>query len=135
MDQDTVIAIAKRLGEALKESPEYTLFERARDAMRANEELKNKLDEFKVQKALLDIEKEKTDADEHVVDIVNARVETLYKEIMDVPEMKAYSKAEEDLNLLMTAVNMTISSYIGGGEVSAENEGCTHDCSTCPGCH
>ena len=138
MDQDQIIGIAQTLGEALKASLEYQQFIRTRDTMRTNAELKKKLDEFKVQKALLDIEKEKTDADDHIVDIVNERVETLYKEIMDEPDMKAYSKAEEDLNLLMTAVNMTISSYIGAEDVSAESassENCTHDCRTCPGCH
>ncbi len=133
MDQDAILDIARQLGEALKESTEYANFIRTRDDMRANASLKEKIDEFKVQKTLLDIEKEKSDADDHVLDIVQSRVETLYKEIMDVPEMKAYSRAEEDLNLLMTAVNMTISSYVGEEEYTAEGEGaaCTHDCSHC----
>lgn len=134
MDQDQILEIAKRLGEALKSSLEYGQFVKTRADMNANKELKNKLDEFKVQKTLLDIEKEKEDADEHVVDVIGARVELLYREIMDIPEMKAYTKAEEDLNLLMTAVNMTISSFIGAEEYAAnlaEESACTHDCSHC----
>ena len=43
----------------------------------------------------------------------------------------------------MNAVNMTISSYIGAEEYTSEADaddedgegGCTHNCSTCRGCH
>lgn len=70
-------------------------------------------------------------------------LEVLYKQITENPQMKAYTKAEEDLNLLMNAVNMTISSYIGAEEYTSDAEaddedgegGCTHNCSTCRGCH
>ena len=138
-----IISLARSLGEALKNCDEYKAFCDTRDAMRKNTALKEKLDEFKVQKSVLDIEKEKENPDEHVVEVLEARLEVLYKEITEVPDMKAYSKAEEDLNLLMTAVNMTISSYIGaeeytasgGGNASDGTQSCTHDCSRCSGCH
>lgn len=145
MDEtNKIIVLAKELGEALKASAEYNAFCTARDNMKKNEELKAKLDEFKVQKAVLDVEKEKPDADEHVVDVLSSRVEVLYKEINDIAEMKAYSKAEDDLNILMTAVNMTISSFLGAEDYSnnadfdcedEDSDGCTHNCATCRGCH
>ena len=108
-----IIVLAKELGEALKESKEYTEFCDARTAMRANNALKAKLDEFKVQKAILEVEQEKpdTEKDEHLVDMLSSRVEVLYKEINDSADMKRYSKAEEDLNILMTAVNIFEISY------------------------
>ncbi|MGN1121059.1 MAG: YlbF family regulator [Eubacteriales bacterium] len=139
-ENQEIITLARSLGEALKNSPEYIAFCETRDAMKKNMLLKEKLDEFKVQKSVLDIEKEKAQPDEHVVDVLSARLDVLYREITAVPEMKAYTKAEEDLNLLMTAVNMTISSYIGAEEYTSDagetGEGsCTHDCSRCSGCH
>lgn len=141
---NNLIKLARELGEALKNSNEYKAFCETRAAMRANSSLKAKLDEFKVQKSILEVEKEKEDADEHICDVLNSRLEVLYKEITDIPEMAAYSKAEEDLNILMTAINMTISSYIGAeeyategadGEYDADGGACTHDCSRCKGCH
>lgn len=139
MNNNDIIEIARTLGEALKNSAEYKAFCDTRDEMKKNEPLKRKLDEFKVQKAVFEVEKEKEEADEHLLDVLSSRLEVLYKEITSVPEMKAYSKAEEDLNILMTAVNMTISSYIGAEEYSTESsedsESCTHNCSTCKGCH
>lgn len=139
MGDNHIIELARSLGEALKNCDEYKAFCETRDAMKGNLALKEKLDEFKVQKSVLDIEKEKEDADEHVLDALSARLEVLYSEITEVPEMKAYTKAEEDLNLLLTAVNMTISSYVGAEEYAASSDGeadeCTHDCSRCAGCH
>ncbi len=141
MGNNEIITLAGKLGEALKNCEEYKRFCETRDVMRKNVILKEKLDEFKVQKSVLEVEKEKAAPDEHVVEVLSARLEVLYKEITSDEQMKAYSKAEEDLNLLMNAVNMTISSYIGGEEYSAQTDGndadgeCTHNCATCRGCH
>ena len=143
MGNNEIITLAKQLGEALKNCEEYKTFCETRDAMRQNIVLKEQLDEFKVQKSVLEVEKEKAEPDEHVVDVLSARLEVLYKQITENPQMKAYTKAEEDLNLLMNAVNMTISSYIGAEEYTSEADaddengegGCTHNCSTCRGCH
>ena len=143
MGNNEIITLAKQLGEALKNCEEYKTFCETRDAMRQNIVLKEQLDEFKVQKSVLEVEKEKAEPDEHVVDVLSARLEVLYKQITENPQMKAYSKAGEDLNLLMNAVNMTISSYIGAEEYTSEADaddedgegGCTHNCSTCRGCH
>ena len=143
MGNNEIITLAKQLGEALKNCEEYKTFCETRDAMRQNVVLKEQLDEFKVQKSVLEVEKEKAEPDEHVVDVLSARLEVLYKQITENPQMKAYTKAEEDLNLLMNAVNMTISSYIGAEEYTSDADaddedgegGCTHNCSTCRGCH
>lgn len=140
-----IIEIAKTLGEKLAECDEYKRFCQTRDKCRENKVLKAKLDEFKVQKSILDIENEKPDGekDENLIDAISARVETLYSEITNDPEMKAYNKAEDDLNILMTAINMTITSYINPQDIATpsdaafdgEDGGCTHNCSTCKGCH
>lgn len=138
--ENNIIKLARELGEALKESTEYKTFCETRDTMKKNKALKEKLDEFKIQKSVLEVEKEKENPDEHVLDVVSSRLEVLYGEITKDPEMSAYTKAEEDLNILMTAINMTISSYIGAEDYAnnaedGEDGGCTHDCSHCKGCH
>ena len=138
--ENSIIKLARELGEALKESKEYITFCETRDTMKKNAALKEKLDEFKIQKSVLEVENEKENPDEHIVDVVSARLEVLYGEITKNPDMSAYTKAEEDLNILMTAINMTISSYIGAENYanaadSNEEGGCTHNCASCKGCH
>jgi hypothetical protein len=41
------------------------------------------------------------------------------------------NRAQAEVNELMNAVNQTIMTQITGEEPS----GCTHDCSSCKGCH
>lgn len=140
-----IIELARALGEKLAESPQYKAFCETRDKCKENALLKAKLDEFKVQKSVYDIENAKAEKDEKLLDAVNSRMEILYGEITQHPEMKAYTRAEDALNVLMSAINMTITSYISPETLTndAENgdfdeeggEGCTHDCSTCRGCH
>ena len=143
-----IIELARALGEKLAQSPQYINFCETRDKCKANALLKAKLDEFKVQKSVYDIESKKEETDERLLDAVNARMETLYAEITQHPEMKAYTQAEDALNALMGAINMTITSYISPENLTNEpeygnyedcdeegGEGCTHNCSTCKGCH
>ena len=143
-----LIQIARTLGEKLADSPEYKTFCETRDKCKANALLKAKLDEFKVQKNVYEIESAKEEKDAQLLDAVNARMETLYAEITQHPEMKAYTEAENRLNVLMGAINMTITSYISPENLTSEGEygnyddcdeegteGCTHNCSTCKGCH
>jgi len=146
-----LIELARALGEKLAESEQYKRFCETRDVCKANAELKKKLDEFKVQKKVYEIESEKEEKDENLLDAINARMETLYSEITQHPEMKAYTQAEDALNVLMSAINMTITSYITPENLTSSEEeygnyedcdeeggtagGCTHNCSTCKGCH
>lgn len=126
-----IIELAKKLGKALEESAEYAAFCQTRDRCKSDLTLKTKMNEFNVQRTLLDNETAKQIKDETLIDVLNARVETLYKEINDNPLMVDYTKAEDDLNILLNAVNMTITSYIGGAGVEGEAAGCSHQCSSC----
>ncbi len=142
--------LARALGEKLAESTQYKTFCETRDACKANASLKAKLDEFNVQKKIYDIESQKGDEnDMQLLDAVSARMEALYAEITSHPEMKAYNTAEENLNILLNAINMTITSYISPENLTSEKQyddfedgveggadsSCTHNCATCKGCH
>lgn len=145
-----MMSLARALGEKLQESVQYKTFCETRDACKQNPKLKAKLDEFNVQKKIYDIESSKGDEnDTQLLDAISARMEVLYAEISEDPEMKAYTRAEENLNILLGAINMTITSYISPENLTSEKqyddfedgvEGgadstCTHNCATCKGCH
>lgn len=140
-----LMTLARQLGEKLAESEQYKKFCETRDICKANLALKAKLDEFKVQKKIYDMESAKgDDNDLQLLDAVSARMEELYTTISSHPEMKAYNLAEENLNILLNAINMTITSYITPENLTSETNydvedgeevQCTHNCSTCKGCH
>ena len=145
-----MMTLARALGEKLAESEQYKNFCETRDICKSNPKLKAKLDEFKVQKKIYDIESAKGDEnDTQLLDAISARMEVLYNEISENPEMKAYNLAEENLNILLNAINMTITSYISPENLTSEKQyddfedgveggaesNCTHNCATCKGCH
>lgn len=128
--------MSKKLGEALKNSEEFKKYQAAREKCRADRELEAKINEFKIQKKVYDAENARENHDEEMLAVIKNRLDTLYDEVYSTDIMKDFTVAEDNFNILLNAVNMTISSYITEIPYSAEGEGgCTHDCSSCAGCH
>ncbi len=129
-----IIEVAKKLGELLRESEEFKKYEEARDNCRADHDLEAKINEFKIQKKVYDTEAARDGHDEDMLSVIKQRLDTLYEEINSTDIMKEFNIAEDNFNILLNAVNMTISSYITEQPYAAEGA-CSHDCSKCSGCH
>ena len=69
--------------------------------------------------------------DRELVDKLRGDIDSLTKEITASENYMAFSEAQRAMNALMARVNGEIKFAITG-ERPAE---CTHDCSTCGGCH
>ena len=65
------------------------------------------------------------------IDIIQKRIDELYKQITSDPVFVKLNEAQAEVNELMNAVNATITANITGETPSS----CTHNCSTCGGCH
>ena len=129
-----IIELSKKLGEALRSSDEFKKYQDAREKCRADKDLEAKINEFKIQKKVYDTENERADHDEDMLAAIKNRLDILYEEVYSKDIMKEFTAAEDNFNILLNAVNMTITSYISEQPYSAQGE-CTHDCSTCHGCH
>ena len=68
--------------------------------------------------------------DQIAVANIRARIDELTREISSNPVYIAFATAQQALNKLMAEVNAEIKFCITG-----ERDDCTHDCSTCSGCH
>ena len=68
---------------------------------------------------------------EQTLSRVNDRINELYDFIVNHKVFKQFGEAESNLNELIKNINRTIVAQITG-ETAAD---CTHDCSTCGGCH
>ena len=133
-----LIDLARTLGEELAQSEEYLRYFAAKEALKGSAELKNKINEFKVQKMILDMEgkKEEADREESLLDALGVRVDELYRSINENPIMVEFNAAEEAMNTLLTAVNTTITSYITDEESTSAEGSCSPEhCATCSGCH
>ncbi len=123
--------LAAQLGKAIREDERMKKFEEAKQAYTADSELQRKLMEYDVQHRALEGEMTKPERDTELVDLIQKRIEELYDEITTHPVFVKLNEAQTVVNELMNSVNATITANVTGETPSS----CTHDCSTCGGCH
>lgn len=131
MEATNIFEIAASLGKALKEDDKLVRLEAAKKAYEADGELQKMLVEYEVQQKALQGEITREERDTLFIDTIQKRIDLLYHNIMEHPVFLELNEAQAEVNELMNAVNNTITFHITGEQPSS----CTHDCSTCGGCH
>ena len=125
-----IMDIAVMLGEAIKNDDRMTRLNTAQDAYDQDVDLNKAMMEYDVQQKALQYEYEKAEKDMDLIGKIQAKIDELYKKITANPVFNELDAAQADVNALMNEVNQTITMTITGVDPS-----CTHDCSTCSGCH
>ena len=126
-----IIELAHMLGLEIAKSEEMKNLETAKDAFEANAEIQNKMSEYETDRVLLTQEYSKEEADEKLIADLHARIDELANDITTNELYIKFTKAQAEVNALMNEVNEEIKFCITGERPSE----CTHDCSTCKGCH
>lgn len=126
-----IIELAHMLGLEIAKSEEMKNLETAKDAFEANAEIQNKMSEYETDRVLLTQEYSKEEADEKLIADLHARIDELANDITTNELYIKFTKAQAEVNALMNEVNEEIKFCITGARPSE----CTHDCSTCKGCH
>ena len=126
-----IFELAAELGKALKADEKLVKLEEAKKAYEENKTLQRNLVEFEVQQKALQQEISKEERDTVFIEVIQKRIDELYKMITEDADFVALNDAQTEVNELMNAVNTTITYNITGEMPSS----CTHDCSTCGGCH
>ena len=125
-----IFELAATLGDELKKHEILVALETARKTYEADTQLKALMTEYEVQQIAMQKEASKGEIDTHMIDMIQARINELYKTITENEVYLALEKAQNDVNELMNKVNGIITAHITG-----EEPGCTHNCATCRGCH
>ena len=127
-----IIELAHALGMEIAKSDEIINLEKAKAEYDADAELQAKMSEYETHRRLLgeEFSKNNGEIDEIAVANIRARIDELTKEISSNPVYIKFATAQQALNKLMAEVNAEIKFCITG-----ERDDCTHDCSTCSGCH
>ena len=126
-----IFELAAELGRALKEDQRLIRLEEARAAYENDERIAKLATEYEVQQKAIQNEAMKEERDLALIQMIQDRIDALYDEITQSESYRALEDAQNAVNDLMNTVNSTITYHITGKEPSA----CTHDCSTCGGCH
>lgn len=126
-----VFELAATLGRALKADDRLQQFDAAKKAYEADPQLKAYLTEYEVQQKAMQSEMSKPEQDTHLLAMIRERIDVLYRLINENPAFAELNRTQQAVNDLMNRVNQTIMFEITGEAPSD----CTHDCSTCGGCH
>ena len=125
----TAFELAAQLGKALKEDEKLVRLANAKKAYEEDKELQKYMIEYEVQQKALQVEITREERDTLFIDVIQKRIDELYKLIMEHPIFEELNEAQAEVNELMNAINNTISFEITGELPNS----CTHNCSTCGG--
>ena len=125
----TAFELATQLGKALKEDEKLVRLANAKKAYEEDKELQKYMIEYEVQQKALQVEITREERDTLFIDVIQKRIDELYKLIMEHPVFEELNEAQAEVNELMNAINNTISFEITGELPNS----CTHNCSTCGG--
>ncbi len=128
-----IIELAHALGEEIAKSDEIRALEAAKDAFQADEPLQKMMAEYDAERRALGAEfaKSADESDKDVIENLKKRLEELSAEIVKNENYAAFAAAQQAMDALMADVNGEIKFCITGERPST----CTHDCSSCAGCH
>ena len=124
-----IFELAAELGKALKNDEKLVRLANAKKAYEGDKVLQKYMVEYEVQQKALQVELTKEERDTLFIDVIQKRIDELYRLIMEHPVFVELNNAQSDVNELMNAVNNAISFEITGELPS----NCTHNCSTCGG--
>lgn len=132
-----VIAIARQLGHAIQETNEYNTILNAKNAADADEGLQSLITEFNIKRVAINAEACKSDRDEEALRKLNEEMRNAYSDIMNNENMKAYNDAKQAFDKVLQRVLAIVQQSADGEDPDTTDfsEDCTHDCSTCGGCH
>ena len=127
-----IIELAHQLGMEIAGSDEIKALNVTKNAFDSDAALQALMSEYEADRVLLgqEFSKDNAEIDEKAIADLRARIEELTREVSQNPIYIAFAEAQQNMNKLMADVNAEIKFCITG-----ERDNCTHDCSTCSGCH
>ena len=125
----SIYSLAAELGKAIKEDERMIRMEKAKEAYESSEKIGNLMMEYGIQQQALTTMGDGEEIDTDALTRIQDRIDEIYAEITTDPLFIELDEAQAAVNELMETVNNTIMFNATG------KTACTHDCSTCGGCH
>ena len=126
-----IFELAAQLGKELKKDERLVRMANAKEAYENDMDLRTLMREYQVQQIALEKTAGQKDVEARFLEMIQNRINELYDQIVAHPVYVELEQAQNAVNDLMNAINSTITFNITG-EIPSN---CTHDCSTCGGCH
>ena len=134
-----MIELAREIGRELQKDESYLNMQLARQASDEDQALQDAIGEFNLKRMAINNEAQKEDRSEDLLRQYNNELRTIYAEIMQNPNMAAYTAAKNELDALVQRVTTVITMSADGEDpdtCDCESCGCSGNCSSCGGgCH
>lgn len=98
----------------------------------SDEEITKLLDEYGAIQAALSAQYEEGKADDEVAKTLQNRLNEIYSKVTEKPVYVKFKEASDAYEELTNEIYAELEYAVTGHR---HDEGCTHDCSTCGGCH
>ena len=125
----SIFELAAELGKAIGQDERMIRMTKAKEAYESSEKIGNLMMEYGIQQQALTTMGDSEQIDTDALTRIQDRIDEIYAEITTDPTFKELDEAQNAVNALMETVNNTIM-YNATGKTP-----CTHDCSSCGGCH
>lgn len=134
---EKAVKIARQLGHAIQEADFYKKLNAAKEKADADEALQALIILFNQKRVAINNEACKQDRDEEVLKSLNEEMRTVYSQIMSNENMIAYNNAKQAFDSSLQRITAIITQSAEGEDPDTTDfdPNCTHDCSTCGGCH
>lgn len=129
----------RELGKEIQADERFAALQKAAAANDADETLQNQMQEMQLLSLKYQQEAQKgEDASEERISELQEQYQAIYEKVMEGENMKNYSAAAAEMEQMAQYISKMIGLFFDGQdpatcEISPED--CTHDCSTCGGCH
>lgn len=135
-----IIEMTRNLGVEIQNSAEYKKMIEARKLNDEDQALNEKIGAFNLKKIEVQTEAQKEEPNQEVIEQKNNELREIYNEIMGNENMIAFNKSSEEINSLMSKINIILTSAINGEDpltcdTEPKQSGCSGDCGGCSGCN
>lgn len=117
------------LGNIVREDPRYKALKDAEDKYNNDPEMTKLIMEYNVQQAALNAQYTAENRDDEMIHVIEKRIGEIYDAVTKNEMYEEYLRAKADYEELYAEMNSHLEFIITG------KTPCTHDCSTCGGCH
>lgn len=130
----------RALGKEIQADPRFAALQAAAAKNDADETLQGQMQELQLVSLKYQQEAEKgAEASQERIAELQGEYQAIYEKIMECDNMKEYSAAATEMEQMAQYISGMIGLFFDGQdpetcEIPAQ-DGCTHDCCTCGGCH
>ncbi len=135
---DILLEMAKDMGEALQQDERYVAMQMAQAKADDDKALQELIGEFNLKRMAINNEAQKEDRDDEKLQKLNYELREAYTNVMKNENMVKYNETKQALDECVQRVIAIITMCAEGEDPDTADydpSACTHDCSTCGGCH